>query len=341
MTAPHITEIDFGIAKLDQELGPLAPGQLCLVSGGADTGKSIFCMNFLHSGLARGETVGWVVPDSPEQALARADHAGFDLRGYTKTNHLILLHQKTQSTGLIHSLDDMTPLMEALDEQILPWEPTRLVIDSALPIIALFGREFRRAGVSAFVRHLLELGVTLVMTTRMPASSEAVMLRKNLEEISSCSIHLDEQRTPSGESNRRLVVRKRVGLEPPYPVYQFVIESGKGMVISDRTQTPLDSPKEEVKLARHAKHAPDKRERALFSKHLKLVQPEKELASTQPEPTPEGSEPSVGQQDGVESRPSPDSASEGQPPAVERRKEDRRSGGDRRRKSVFSFRQES
>lgn len=245
-------KLEIGISPFDKDLGGLPAGGLCLVCGGPDTGKTILGFNFLVSGLKNGERTAMISSVPAEDRLAQADHIGMSLRDFISTNQFIFLHQKTQVPDVIQGQQELAAMLGALEREILPWEPVRLVIDSGVPFIELFHPDFRRTGLVIALQKLSSLGLTTILTTRMPASSESMLLRKTIEEMAAASIHLDEQRTPEGETHRRFVVRKMTGIDPPYPVYEFDIKSSEGIHILDRTSTPLDSPKEEVKLQRKA-----------------------------------------------------------------------------------------
>ncbi len=234
--------LPFGITRLDQELEGIPSQDFCLVCGGTHTGKSVFAFNFLLNGLRNKETVALVASIPPEQVLEQADALQLPIRDYVETGDLILLYQKTQHPHLIHNKEDLSAVISALEEELLPWEPSRLVFDSFVPFISLFHPDFRKSGLQAAFRRLRRLELSVMLTTRMPRSSEALNMRRLVEERSACYFHLDEHRPPKGDPTRRLVVRKMQGLQPPYPVYNFVIEKGVGLKIYEKTDTPLEKP---------------------------------------------------------------------------------------------------
>lgn len=257
----NIPRIATGSAGLDQVIHGLPKEDFALITGAESTGKSIFCLQFLLAGLREGERGVIVTPFPAESHLEIADGLDFPLREAVESNNLIILHQKTQVSGVLKSIEDLKQITDALEEEILPWEPTRLVIDSALPFINLFHPDFRKAGLLKVLRGFGAMGLTTVITTPMPATSEAMSLKKTLEENSGCSLHFDEQRRTDGETQRRLVCRKVKGMAPPYPAFDFTIEDGVGLQIGDPSKTRLSSPAEEVK----TKQVPKERKRSLFA----------------------------------------------------------------------------
>lgn len=234
-----------GVEPLERIFGGLCPGDVCLISGGADTGKTVAALQFVLEGLKNEETVAWVTSTQPEQLVAAAAGLRLPISGYIKTKQLILLHQKTQASAVIQGDGELAMMVSALEHEILPWEPKRLVIDSAVALINLFQADFRRSAVSTLFGRFSELELKTLLTTRMPASTEALGIRKLLEELSACSLHLDEQRRADGETRRRLVVRKLQGVPPPHPVYEFQIEAEQGLCVSAQSETGLDLPQKE------------------------------------------------------------------------------------------------
>ncbi len=243
----HLPRVTTGSAGLDQGILGLPKDEFTLITGAEATGKSIFCLQFLMAGLRDGERGVLVTPAPVQSHLELADRIGFPLREAVESNNLIMLHQKTQVHGVLKSREDLEEMTDALESEILPWEPTRLVIDSALPLINLFHPEFRTAGLLKMLRGFGAIGLTTIITTRMPATSEAMSLKKTLEENSGCALHFDEQIRTDGESQRRLVCRKVKGVPPPYPVFDFTIEAEEGLQIGGPNKTRLSAPAEEVK----------------------------------------------------------------------------------------------
>ena len=257
----NLPRVATGSAGMDQGILGIPKDEFALITGAEATGKSIFCLQFLLAGLREGERGVLITPLPAESHLEIGDGLGFPLREAVESSNLIILHQKTQVAGVLKSSEDLELMTNALESEILPWEPTRLVIDSALPFINLFHPDFHKAGLLKVLRSFGAMGLTTVMTTRMPATSEAMSLKKILEENSGCALHFDEQRRIDGETQRRLVCRKVKGLAPPYPVFDFTIDQEVGLQIGDPNKTRLSSPAEQVK----TKQQPKKPKRSLFA----------------------------------------------------------------------------
>lgn len=267
-TAAEHEMVPSGMTALDETTGGIPIGEFCLVCGGADSGKTILSLQFAMAGLKREERVAWVLPVDPEELLAQAEEVGLPVGDYLRTNQFILLNQKTQARGIIGNESDLHGLISALENEIVGWEPTRIIFDSAIPLIDLFHEDFRKAGLAAFVRALRKWNLTAVWTTRMPTSGEAMLLRKHIEELAGCSLHLDEHVRPDGSSTRRLVVRKLHGLNPPYPVYQTEVVPEEGLVLRLQDEVGLESPKEKGRVGREEKpQSAELRKSLLFTQH--------------------------------------------------------------------------
>jgi len=113
-----------GIQGLDKALnGGIPEGNMVLVSGGAGTGKSTLCLQFLMNGANLFGEKGLYV--STEQSLAelRKQAASFnwDLDGLINKNMLKILY---------FDITKGDSFMKKLDETINSFKPKRIVIDS-------------------------------------------------------------------------------------------------------------------------------------------------------------------------------------------------------------------
>ena len=240
--------ISTGSPGLDQGIRGFPKEDFTLVTGAEATGKSILCLQFLLASLKNDERAVLVTPSPVEETLELAEGLKLSIQEYIDSNQLIILQQKTKVSGILRNREDLEQMLDALEAEILPWEPNRMAIDSALPLIGMFHPDYRRSGLLSTLKGFGKMGLTTMLTTRMPATSEAMAVKKALEENSGCTIHMDEQRRVDGDTQRRLVCRKARTVQPPYPVFDFTIEDSLGIQIGDANKTPLSSPAEEVKM---------------------------------------------------------------------------------------------
>jgi len=114
----------FGIQGLDKALeGGIPNGNLVLLSGGAGTGKSTLCMQFLLNGATTfGEKALYISTEqSPEELHRQASSFGWDLAKLEEKNLLKILY-----FDITHGAN----FLAEADEVIKQFQPKRVVIDS-------------------------------------------------------------------------------------------------------------------------------------------------------------------------------------------------------------------
>jgi circadian clock protein KaiC len=262
-----------GLDLFDKEYGGLPAGETTLICGGKGTGKLRIALQFLYAGLEANDKAVLVSSYSPEEILGQANSMEMDFEKYLETSQLILLEQKTQNAGIIRTEEELNGMMNGLESDIIPWEPRRLAICSAIPFIGLFHADFRRIAIPAMIRRFNRLGLTTLLTTLMPASSESMAVRKTIEDLCGASLHLDEQLKPDGQIIRRMAVRKLRGVEAPYPVYEFELESSNRVHLIRRFDVALSAPAAPQKSKLSASEPAKAKERSLmFSQSSMLHQ---------------------------------------------------------------------
>ncbi len=114
----------FGIQGLDKALeGGIPSGNLVLVSGGAGTGKSTLCMQFLLNGASLfGEKALYISTEqSPEELYKQAASFGWDLAQLEEKNLLKILF-----FDIMHGAN----FLPEVDAVIKEFQPKRVAIDS-------------------------------------------------------------------------------------------------------------------------------------------------------------------------------------------------------------------
>ncbi|MBU0636216.1 AAA family ATPase [Candidatus Micrarchaeota archaeon] len=112
-----------GIAGLDKALqGGFPEGNMVLVSGGAGTGKSTLCLQFLVNGCKEGDRGVYVSTEQNEAELSKqAASFGWDLQSLIKKNQLkIVFYDITGSDNFLKHLEMV----------VQEFKPKRIVIDS-------------------------------------------------------------------------------------------------------------------------------------------------------------------------------------------------------------------
>jgi len=80
-----------GIGPLDERIAGFRRGGTYLLTGGADTAKLVFLLQFLDEGLRNGERVALLCAAAPEDILEQADHFGLTLRSHWHEGSCVLL----------------------------------------------------------------------------------------------------------------------------------------------------------------------------------------------------------------------------------------------------------
>ncbi len=114
----------FGIQGLDKALmGGIPPGNLVLLSGGAGTGKSTLCLQFLVNGASVFGEKGLYISteQSPEELHKHARKFGWDLEK---------LEQNNQIRILFFDITHGNNFLQDVDTTIKEFKPKRVAIDS-------------------------------------------------------------------------------------------------------------------------------------------------------------------------------------------------------------------
>ena len=215
--------IPSGIPGLDKLIeGGFIKGSTNLVSGGAGTGKSIFCVQYIMEGLRRGETCMFItLEQKPEDLIGDVVRFGWDLEKYIKDKKFILEYQDP-----FQMTDITSPLLDKIKEHNV----SRVVIDST----AVFGMYYKdafevRKQLFKLLSGLKEIGVTSVLTSELPENSKT-LARFGVEEFIVDGLILLKSLGLTGEIARSLRVVKMRRTEHDEDIYSIDITS-KGIKI--------------------------------------------------------------------------------------------------------------
>jgi circadian clock protein KaiC len=154
--------IPSGIPGLDKLIeGGFIKGSTNLVSGGAGTGKTIFCAQFLLEGLKRGEICMFItLEERPEDIIGDVKRFGWDFEKYVKEKKLFL-----ESQDPFQITDITSPLLDKIKEHKIQ----RVAIDSTA-VFELYYKEPSEVRKQLFklLNGLKDVGVTSVLTTELP-----------------------------------------------------------------------------------------------------------------------------------------------------------------------------
>jgi circadian clock protein KaiC len=161
----NFERIPSGIPGLDKLMeGGFVKGSTILVSGGAGTGKTIFCVQFIWEGLRRGENCIFItLEEKPEDIIGDVKRFGWNLEKYIDDKKLILEYQDP-----FQVTDVTSPLLDMIKEHNIQ----RVAVDST----AVFGMYYKEAfevrkQLFKLLTGLKDIGVTSIVTSELAEES--------------------------------------------------------------------------------------------------------------------------------------------------------------------------
>ncbi len=228
-----------GIKGLDPLIeGGFPKGRSILVTGEPGTGKTIFALQFLADGLARGEKAIFVTADEgPLDVLEQAASMGWDFERYVETKELAILNAGTYLSSLPGAgrerQIDLQKAVSDLAAFVNQIGASRLVLDPAGPFVLLRDSAAR---IQDQTRLLIKLLRTSMNTTNLltsyavPRTGERSM--HGIEEyMVAGAIVLEMIWHSEGGLGRSLIVEKMRCTNVKPTQLEFDIIKGEGLVI--------------------------------------------------------------------------------------------------------------
>ncbi|MPZ78466.1 MAG: hypothetical protein GEU77_18335 [Deltaproteobacteria bacterium] len=227
-----------GIPGLDPILeGGYPKGRSILVTGDPGTGKTIFALQFLVEGLARGEKGIYVAADEgPADILEQGASLGWDLEKHIEQKELAILNAGTYLSSLsgagkerqidiYKAIGDLAGFVNRL-------EAKRLVLDPAGPFVLLRDTAMR---IQDQTRLLIKLLRTSMPTTNIltsygvPRTGERTL--HGIEEYLVAGAIILEMIWKDGQLARSLVVEKMRCTDVKPAQHEFEIVKGRGVTL--------------------------------------------------------------------------------------------------------------
>jgi circadian clock protein KaiC len=221
-----------GIENFDKLCdGGLNKESVNLVVGGAGSGKTIFSIQFLYTGLEQGETCMYITFEEKRDELYRNMlHLGIDLEKYEKSGKFIFIEYSPEKVKTM--LEEGGGTLESL---VYKKKINRLVIDSITSFTLLFESELakREAALSLF-DIIKRWKCTVLMTMEKELSKEELISgSESAMEFEVDSVILMFFLRADGIRRRLIEVLKMRGTRHSREIFPFEIAKG-GVQLSSK-----------------------------------------------------------------------------------------------------------
>ena len=236
-----IERVATGVPGLDQLIeGGIPKGRSVLVTGDPGTGKTIFSLQFLAEGLARGEKAIYVAADEqPFDVVEQAVSLGWDFEKYVDNKQLALLNAGTYLTSLPGSGNDrhvdIHKAIHDLAAFVNRLEATRLVLDPAGPFLLIRDSATRIQDQTRLLMKLLRTtmqATTILTSYAVPRTGERSM--HGVEEYLVSGAIVLEMIWGERGFTRSLIVEKMRCTDVTPAEHHFRIEKGTGIILEPR-----------------------------------------------------------------------------------------------------------
>lgn len=219
-----VKRISTGIPGLDPLIeGGYLENSVNLVTGETGTGKTIFCAQFLWSGLQKGDTGVYIsLEENPEDIKADSMMFGWDFSSFEKKGLCRIIY---------HDPAQVNNLGSVIIDEIKNLKAKRLVIDST----SLIGLNIQepsqiRKLLLSIVNIIKRTGCAALLVSEIPEDMKALS-RFGVEEfVVDGIIILNYLEYASGELNRSLIIRKMRRTDHGTDIYPLEINS-KGITV--------------------------------------------------------------------------------------------------------------
>ncbi len=159
-----LKRIKTGIQGFDKMIeGGFIQNSVNLLSGGTGTGKTIFCLQFLHNGAKELNEKGIYISFEESTDDLKSDAAELGLNFDELSGNVKFMHIPPY---------DMGSFLSVLKEEILMFDPKRLVLDSVSALSMTMEDDFEiRKQIFKIKEMLKSLNCTSILVSEAPAES--------------------------------------------------------------------------------------------------------------------------------------------------------------------------
>jgi circadian clock protein KaiC len=227
-------KIDTGIEGFNKLLyGGLPKGRAYLVSGEPGTGKTIFSLQFLLTGIKKGEkTIYITIDEKPEHIILDAAALGWDLLPYLEDGRLQIIDVTRHFSSAKDKDFDVKKVVTDIIGYVEKSKATRLAID---PIAPLIFSDDAFPDVVEYIRSLIfsienNTGCTTLLTSYVPVGSDKVS-SIGIEEFAASGIIVLNLVKLNNKRIRTIGIRKMRGTRIDLTEYSFEILEERGVVL--------------------------------------------------------------------------------------------------------------
>jgi circadian clock protein KaiC len=227
-------KIDTGIEGFNKLLyGGLPKGRSYLVSGEPGTGKTLFCLQFLLTGIKQGEKAIYItIDEKPEHIIMDAEALGWDIHPHLKSGALQIIDVTQHFSSTKHQNFNVKKVVNDIIGYVKTSNATRLAIDPVAPLIF---SDSAFPDVIEYIRSLIfsienNTGCTTLLTSYVPVGSEKLS-SIGIEEFAASGIIVLKLLKLNNKRIRTIGVRKMRGTRIDLTEYSFEILEERGVVL--------------------------------------------------------------------------------------------------------------
>ncbi|MBE9110057.1 circadian clock protein KaiC [Nodosilinea sp. LEGE 07298] len=206
--------------------GGLPAGRSTLVSGTSGTGKTLFAVQFVYSGITEFDEPGVFVTfeESPEDIIQNAYSFGWDLQRLIDDGKLFILDASPDPEGQdVVGNFDLSALIERIQYAIRKYKARRVSIDSVTAVFQQYdAASVVRREIFRLVARLKLMGVTTVMTTER-LDEYGPVARFGVEEFVSDNVVIVRNALEGERRRRTIEILKLRGTTHMKGEYPFTI----------------------------------------------------------------------------------------------------------------------
>lgn len=233
--------ISTGIPELDGLLrGGYVRGRTYVLAGDAGTGKTVACLQFLMSGLARGEKAVYVTVDErPGEIVDSASSFSWDLQSHIQEKSLVILDASPYfgARGGADKGIDPQKIVADLGNYAKRLNATLLIIDPITPLILPSDPTSPSQEQARSLMQLVQtqLNTTNLVTAHLPRGRASASGR--VEEFLASGVVELKVSDIDGKYRRALTIKKMRGTAVDPDEHPFILRAPDGIVLLRRPET--------------------------------------------------------------------------------------------------------